>query len=77
MWEQEPYLLEEMGIDRDEMDWDDLHKLALKEAKKEMMGDSLGHVMPVYVKTKNPLNLNPKGGTIFQIDFEEGQLPIP
>jgi hypothetical protein len=45
--------------------WDEKYQKAKEIAKERLIGPSQGHSLPVYLKMKNPLNLDPHHGTIF------------
>jgi len=63
-------IMDEQDID----DWDEAYEIAKKEATKEISGER-PNVMPVYVKAKNPLELDAYGGTEFEIKLfdDEGE----
>jgi 2'-5' RNA ligase len=61
----------EHSLDYNSEDYKELWAKAYDTVKGEFAGPNLGVTMPVYVNMKNPVYVLKKGGTEFNIDFDE------
>ena len=62
-------MLDEGGLSDE--DADAIREKAHAEARERLLGPSAGVTMPVYLSLKNPVIVQKRGGTEFQIDYDE------